>query len=510
MDFNVCTRELNTPQTVFEGRTEQAVDSDVALPDYCPDVTRILKCDIVPSVTGTQIVGNRLNFEGSAAVRIIYVSDDDKVHCCEQEYPFSKYIESDGISDSSAVCIKAKTDYVNCRAVSQRRTDIHGMMTFCVKATDKKGEELIDSAEGAGIQLKSEKIQCANLVSAASKNFTMDEVIETAGKPPVLSIVRATAFAVADDIKAVSNKLLVKGELGVTVLYCADDGDGSLVRIEHTMPISQIIEADGITDKSENSVYLNVSALKITPKTDGEGKQTLLDISAGICACITAYNTEELTVVTDAYSTNCELCTEYKRMELLSPELKINDRSVISDTIDPNGSGANEVSDIWCTDVTSNVSVKGGDVVIGGSLTVNILFDDSENKPGFVQKQIDYEYRRPMTGAVPNIRCTPDITVTGCTASVNSDKHIDVRAELLIDAVVFSSSDRRVLTGIEPDGTKSKCGRCAAVTVYFSGSGESVWDIARKYNTTTEAVMQENNLAGEEIPESRMLIIPGV
>ncbi|MCR4614751.1 MAG: DUF3794 domain-containing protein [Clostridiales bacterium] len=510
MEFNLCTRELNTPQTVFEGRTEQAVDSDISLPDYCPDVTRILKCDIVPAVTGTQVVGGRLTFEGIAAVRMIYVSDDNKVHCYEQEYPFSKYIESDEISDSSAVCIKAKTDYVNCRAVSQRRTDTHGMMTFIVKAYEKKGEEMIESAEGAGIQLKCEEIKCADFVSVSSKTFTMDEVIETDNKPPVLNIVRATAFALADDVKAISNKLLVKGELGVTVLYSADDGDSSLVRIEHTMPISQIIEAEGITDKSENSVSLNVSALKVTPKTDSDGKPTLLDISAFICAGITAYDTEELTFVTDAYSTCCEISAEYKRTEFLSPELRINDRNVVSDNLDLNGSGVNEVTDIWCTDVTSNVSLKGSDLVIGGSMTANILFTDGENKPGFAQKQLDYEYRRPMGEPVSNIKCDPDITVTGCTASVNSDKRIDVRAEMLINAVVFSSSNKKVLTGIEPDMSRSKCGQRSAVTIYFPESGEAVWDIARRYNTTTEAIMQENDLIGDEIPESRMLIIPGV
>ncbi len=510
MEFNVCTRELNTEQIVFEGRTEQAVDNDVALPDYCPDVTRILKCDIVPSVNGTQIVGGRLTFEGSAAVRIIYVSDDDNVHCYEQEYPFSKYVESDDISDSSAVCVKAKTDYVNCRAVSQRRTDIHGMITFFIKACEKKGESIVDSADGAGIQLKYEKLQCADTVSVSSKNFTMNEVIETGNKPPVMNLIRATGFAVADDIKAISNKLLIKGELGVSILYSADDGDNSLVKIEHTMPISQIIEAEGITDKSENMVSLNVSALNITPRTDSDGKQTMLDISAYICARITAYNTDEITVVTDAYSTCCEISSEYKRMEILSPEFKISDRSVVSDNFDLNGSGVNEVSDIWCSDITSSVNVKGGDLVVGGSLTMNILYVDGENKPGFAQKQMDYEYRRPMANPTPSVKCSPDITVTGCTASVNSDKRIDARAELLINASVFSASNRRILTGIEPDMTSSKSGKKFAVTIYFSESGETVWDIARKYNTTTEAIMQENNLAGEDISESRMLIIPGV
>ena len=36
------------------------------------------------------------------------------------------------------------------------------------------------------------------------------------------------------------------------------------------------------------------------------------------------------------------------------------------------------------------------------------------------------------------------------------------------------------------------------------------WDIARRYNTTVEAVEQENGITGETVAQKCMLLIPGV
>ena len=44
--------------------------------------------------------------------------------------------------------------------------------------------------------------------------------------------------------------------------------------------------------------------------------------------------------------------------------------------------------------------------------------------------------------------------------------------------------------------------------VRFCSGGEKVWDIARKYNTTVEDIMSENELTSDEIGEKMMLMIP--
>ena len=43
MDLKITNETIDTNVTVFEGKPEQGFESDILLPDYCPDVRRILK-----------------------------------------------------------------------------------------------------------------------------------------------------------------------------------------------------------------------------------------------------------------------------------------------------------------------------------------------------------------------------------------------------------------------------------------------------------------------------------
>jgi LysM repeat protein len=52
--------------------------------------------------------------------------------------------------------------------------------------------------------------------------------------------------------------------------------------------------------------------------------------------------------------------------------------------------------------------------------------------------------------------------------------------------------------------------RKSAITVYFPKREESLWSIAKSYNTTVESIALENNLEGDTTGELKMLFIPSV
>ena len=85
-----------------------------------------------------------------------------------------------------------------------------------------------------------------------------------------------------------------------------------------------------------------------------------------------------------------------------------------------------------------------------------------------------------------------------------------VRVEMNISGCIFDSVRRKTVTSIECSDSDGKKTGGAALTVYFADAGEEIWDIARRYNTTVEAVEQENGITGETVAQKCMLLIPGV
>ena len=73
MEYHLRTEVLQGTEVVFDGCQEQPVDLTLSLPDYCPDIQRILKCQIYPCITSKSIVGDSLEVNGNTMLRILYV-----------------------------------------------------------------------------------------------------------------------------------------------------------------------------------------------------------------------------------------------------------------------------------------------------------------------------------------------------------------------------------------------------------------------------------------------------
>lgn len=81
------------------------------------------------------------------------------------------------------------------------------------------------------------------------------------GDPAVSNVLSAQAAALAQEIKVISNKLLVKGELTVSAACRGENGE--IFGFGHSMPISQIINLEGIDEDCTCCVSLPVTSLEV-------------------------------------------------------------------------------------------------------------------------------------------------------------------------------------------------------------------------------------------------------
>ena len=63
MDFKLNRENLTCSAVILDTDVTQAAEYDFILPDYCPDIFRVLRCCIIPGLVSTGINGNRLTFE---------------------------------------------------------------------------------------------------------------------------------------------------------------------------------------------------------------------------------------------------------------------------------------------------------------------------------------------------------------------------------------------------------------------------------------------------------------
>ena len=92
---------------------------------------------------------------------------------------------------------------------------------------------------------------------------------------------------------------------------------------------------------------------------------------------------------------------------------------------------------------------------------------------------------------------------------MTGDSRLELKSEIAVSGIVLSSCMKKYISSIEISEGSEKHEKSCALTIYFCEKGESLWNIARRYNTTVEAIIQENEGISETVDENRMMLIPG-
>lgn len=510
MDFNAQKDCISVYEAAFQGTAEHAVDCDVTLPEYLPDIVRILRVSAVPGVRSHQITGDRISAECTCLVRTLYVCGQGKIRCCDQTVNFSKQIELKNGGNSTDIFVGAKTEYINYRVSGQRRFEVHGAVSVFARADGKKRCEAVSGAEGGGIAARTEKAEVCDLVSLAENTFSVTETCETGSASGAIGAVIASyGSAVIDEVKVISDKLFLKGELTVRTV-CTEEETCEVMSFDNIIAINQIIEAPDISEDCRTDAAVSVMSLDVRPRFDSAGDKNLLDISAVLSVSAHGYRTRQLTLVKDAYSTRYETNITRTGMYLSSIEEELSDTFLCRGAADLSSSGVTKVLNFSCADVSAGFSVRGDSAAVCGEVTADILYTDSKGEPAFAQRKIPFEYKRQLSAGSEVLSCRPSCAVTASGFVLGEGGRLDARIEINIRGFVFRETEKSAVTEISVDGSRVKNVKTASLTVYFADGGESLWDIAERYSTTVEAIMRENHISDGETAEKCRLLIPKV
>ncbi|MBQ5630615.1 MAG: DUF3794 domain-containing protein, partial [Ruminococcus sp.] len=176
MEYPTESRFLRTPAAVLDTVAEQLADVDLTLPDYCPDIEKILKCTLIPKLQSKSLSGGQLRVDGSCVVNVLYVESTGKtIRCCEQSVSFSQSFSLRETPENYVVLTKTKPEYINCRALSPRRLVIHGAFSLYAKVLSVGQSEIFTPPEGLETLIK--PMDCADLTALCQEQFTVSEEI---------------------------------------------------------------------------------------------------------------------------------------------------------------------------------------------------------------------------------------------------------------------------------------------------------------------------------------------
>ena len=488
-------------ETIFEGSAEQPVDVEFTLPDYCPDIGRVLKCRTTPIVTRRESGGDGVTVSGTVRLEVLYVDGrSGQVRCCTHDMPFSTQLSAAGLPEDAKITADTRVDYINCRAVSQRRIDIHGAFTVKATAVCCRPARVTSSAEGAGVLTRKQICDISTAVGHAQSSFAISEAFDLPeSKPAVAAVVRSCADVSVTDCKPIANKLIVKGSADLTVVYCSNEG--ILEHMTYSIPFSQFFDLNGADDESSCDARLWVSCVEMALHTDSDGEYSRLSADIRCFADIRAYRDDTVSVISDAYSTLCELKLERKLMTF-DRYMGESTRKLRTDGRLEFSGGITEVLDAWC----ENISCTSAGGNVRGNALLCAIIRNEDGGCEYAETTCGYECAGDESG--DNIFSQSQVSVCGCDYSLNGRSTLELHGELRVRTAAFRRQQIPCVAGLEPDESRTRSDENApALVMYFAAAGEELWDIAREHNVSAEDIAADNNMESDRLAEDKLLLI---
>lgn len=498
MDASLVNKELMQRKTIYDGSSEIGVETALVLPDYMGDIEKILRCSLTARASSKRIEGQRLIVGGVAFMRMLYITNDGKVESFETQIPFSKNLDLNAAGENPAATVRFETEYSNCHAVSPRRIELRGALLMRARVQVSAALSIAVDADDEGVECKKKAFEADLALCSACENFTVMEEYELSA--PISSVVRMNATLKVLEHKIVSGRLIIKGEIDLTIIYVSDEAD-SVKEAHFTLPVNHFMSVGCAEEGDKADLRLDICRLSAEP-IGREGKEIAVEVFLEASAEITRKETIE--ALCDCYCIGRESACE--KGEISINTLSKNERKTHEIRLPLDESISGEVIDAFAEIKNTLASVnEQGEVMLKGDLSAGMLARSGDGEIAALQKsqpiEVSLAADRDYIGAV----CDGEMQVLSAARVPNKN---EVCVTLLLAAKILKSETIPVVSGMSISSEETARDPKTAMIIYFAKAGEDAFDIAKRYNTSYRAVMEQNGLEDGVLSSNKKILIP--
>jgi|GEM_PF-4787803 len=504
MELKLQTQPAPVCQTVLDLAAGQPIEADLLLPDYCPDIVRVLTCRAEARVTQARVSGAALAVEGETVVTLLYLGEVGGVCRSEVRQPFQKRFDLPCECGSPLVFASAWKESISCRAVSRRRVEVQGALTVRAVVCDAKTQPVLCGSETPDLCLHTVETAFCCLRSREEQTVTLMEMVSPPpGAHLPREILRADCAAVLQDWATSGDGIAVRGELCVSLL--ASTGEGALETQCYTLPVSRrfpVGDAQAVCD-----VSLACEAISCTcADEDDDPPRTTVELT--LRAAFLGAAEETIPTADDCFSIAGRASGEEARLETVSIAEPLSERCSLTAAA-PLPEGADTVLDAFGVPSPLRFERREDGAYLTGSVRFAALVSGGESGISAVSAAAPIEIALPETVEGTPIVQAQIALLSTQAAPQGSD--VAWTGEALVSGVLLAVQERTALVGASVDETQA-APRDPAVglRVYYAEAGESVWEIARGCGALPQAVAEDNGLEEEVLAEPRVLLIPAL
>lgn len=516
MAIELVKENIEYDQLLGENISNTLVKEEYIIPDTQPDVVEILLVDAKPSILNKEVMQDKVYLEGQVEFDVLYLGKiEEKTEVCGVSYSskFTSYIDIAGAEYKMMTEAECHIEHINSDAVNERKIALEGIIQLKAIVYKQCDIDIVKDVAGLpSVQFLKNPTTVEKFVGTS----TIDLVAKShnqipSGKPQISNILKCDVNVHKKQVKLFEGKIVVEAFAEVNVLYKGND-NRELQHIFDDVLFTQETELEGVTEEMKAYADFNVDAIEYNINTDEMGENRNLDVEILIKVEVKVKDKVDIDVIEDAYSPELSLNIKKQEYDLSLMYGQSSIENMVKENIDFKAGQPNPISIVLSLGKVSITDKKIVDdkVVVDGIIQTSILYntEDEEKYLSTLNEDIPFSATAEIAGCKIEMNSIAKAFLESIEASIEANT-ISIKAIVSIYCKVNYSLHKEFLIDVVPEEGE-KPTKKASVTIYSAQAGDTLWKIAKRYNTTIDSIVNINNIENPEyIALGQKFIIPG-
>ena len=491
---NAAVSHLQIP--VSDKNTVTELSGDFTLPDYQPEIKRLLRVGAAVLPPSKYIGDRDAELAGSVDYYVYYVGSDDMPYCAPVTAEYKINVPLEGEGEESGGFLTSLTaladivpDMISGRVTAPRKLSIKCRLRSRVQVFGLMALEDGYTHGDNGLQVLRGRVSESKFLRGSGESFHVTDEMICDSRGGEERVVSAEGRVLMSEISAIDGGVICRGDVFVKLLLCREE-EGMPYTALRKLPFSSTVPIEGAMRGDSVTATGSVCEMGITVEDNRIG------IDAGIMLEAQAAHSDEVEYVKDVYSVSRRCANGYKTVEIPRDASCFVGNFTLSDSMSLDESGlahGARIIDASGSAVAEEYSFDGERCTVSGRARLALL---TEKDGEFSSSEIElpFTYRVGGVGGADRAVCACEVVSVRAKAD---GERVGIDAEIGVSGLAYTLARESLLSGVAfGDEIESPRGE---IVVSYPSDSDTVWSVAKRYGVELNKLRSANGI-GADIP----------
>ena len=496
MDVEVSKENICINKLVCEKKEVIFVQNDLIVPDSKPDVLSSINMSGNVCVYKKEVQDDKIKIEGNINTYIMYLPDskDDKLRSLNASLDFSEFISVPGAKEQMELEINTQIKDMECKVLNGRKVSIKVGLEVLIKLYSNEVADFVNSVNNIeDIQTLQKDFTINSLVGSGNTKVYVKDTLNVDANDEIAEILKTDVNLINNDIKISYNKILVKSEADVKIMYLTENN--KINTVKGKIPVVGFVDLQNISE--ENICDTNFDIANMVVRPNGPEEHSIY-VELEIEANCRAFEKKQINLLQDLYSPTIDLNFTQRKISTMTKKISKTKEFTVSNSINIDGLTNENVLDVEVRSLLGKEQVTKSKIIYEGELEVNFIFfflmsiNSKLAKIPFdyaIENELDDDRINVVTKALIS---NTDFNFDLSTVKANVDLTLNIEANKVADINIIDDIqvvENRTLTPQDYD----------SLILYIVQNGDTLWKIAKKFKSTIDEIVRMNGIEDKNI-----------